>query len=402
MRTPGLKSPAAVVAELRSRLDKSWHRLVCGGLDWKPVINLGTSDLKGPRLREHWSAIHRDTLDWQDWADAAGDGVTLVRRTVSYVRDSTQDIAASVVVESPETAARVLGGEWPDRLARGRLRRDLLAERFPDVANPASVLRSTETWSEVDFELLCRTARWFADPHPAGLTARQVPVAGLGTKWLDRRRGIVRRLAGVDSLDLEPGRPQRVHLTYLDPAYLTAGGRRHDVATLGDVDSIAYQPRVVLISENRDTAQLFSPIPGGIAVEGDGNGPGAVPLLPWVRSAEAVFYWGDMDAKGLEILHDFRAVLGPGVRSLFMDVGAYQRWERYGVDHDHDGKPLKSKPPRELDQLEPGERELYLSLCSAGWTRHRRIEQERIPLADAATAVRSALATGPVRRPIRA
>lgn len=389
MRTPGLKSPDAVVGELRSRLDKSWHRLACGGVVWKPVVNLGTSELKGPRLREHWSAVHLDTLDWQDWADAAGDGVTLLRRTVSYDRATPQEIAAAAVVDSFDAAARLLGPAWVTRLARARVRHDVLAGRFPQLADPAWVLRTTDTWSDVDFDLLCRTAEWFAAPHQAGLTARQIPVEGLGTKWLDKRKTVVRRLAGIESLDLERGRPQRVHLTYLDPTYLASGARKHDLVTIGDADTVAYRPRVVVISENRDTAQLFPEIDGGIAIEGDGNGPGAIPLLEWVRSAETAFYWGDMDAKGLEILNDFRAALPGVVRSLFMDLTAYQRWERFGVDHDHDGKLLKSKEPRAVDALEPAERELYLALCSPDWARHRRVEQERIPLEDAVAVVRT-------------
>lgn len=394
MRTPGLKSPDAVLGELRSRLDKSWHRLVCGGVAWRPMLNLGTSELKGPRLREHWSAVHLDTLDWKDWADAAGDGITLAPRTVHYDRSTPQEIAAAVVVESVDDAARLLGAEWVNRLARARDRQEVLAERFSSLADPAWVLRTTDTWSDVDFDLLCRAARWFADPHPSGLTARQVPVEGLGTKWLDKRKTVVRRLAGVESLGLERGRPQRVHLTYLDPAYLASGAREHDLVTIGDADTVAYRPRVIVISENRDTAQLFPDIEGGIAIEGDGNGPGAIPLLDWIRSAETVFYWGDMDTKGLEILNDFRAALPGGVRSLFMDLTAYERWERFGVDHDHDGKPLKSKEPRAVDGLEPAERELYLALCSPAWARHRRVEQERIPLEEAAAVVNDGTAVG--------
>lgn len=390
MRTPGLKSPDAVVEELRSRLEKTWHRLVCGRAEWKPVVKLGTSGLKGPRLREHWSAVHLDTLDWQDWAGAAGDGITLKWRTVNYDRDTPQDIAATVVVESLDAAARLLGAEWETRLERARFRRTSLAEQFALLPDPASVLRTTDKWSDDDFDLLCRTATWFAEPHEAGLTARQVPVVGLGTKWLDKRKTVVQSLAGVESLDLVRGRPQRVHLTYLDPAYLASGARRHDLVTIGDADTVAYQPRVVVISENRDTAQLFPKIEGGIAIEGDGNGPGAIPSLNWVRDSETVCYWGDMDAKGLEILNDFRAALPGSVHSLFMDLAAYQSWERYGVDHDHDGKPLKAKDPRPVGALEPNERELYLALCSPDWTRHRRVEQERIPLDEAAALVRLA------------
>ncbi|GAB3866396.1 DUF2220 family protein [Nocardioides maradonensis] len=379
MRTPRLKSPDDVVAEVAARLARDWHRLVCG-TDWNPLIRLGTSDLRGHRLREHWSEIHQDTLDWQDWAAAAG--VDLELRTVSLHR-TAQAIAAAVRVASVDVAASVVGGDWPARLARGRARATRLTAEFP-TADVAGVIRAVDGWSDVDVDVLCRSAAWFAGPHPAGLTARQVPVEGLGTKWLDKRQGVVRRLAGLDSLDLVPGRPQRVHVTYLDPDHQAAGGRRHDLATDGDVDAVAYTPRVVLISENRDTAQLFAPVPGGIAIEGDGNGPGVVPRLPWVAAAPHVVYWGDLDVRGLEILAAFRAALGSHVRSLFMDARAYERWERYGVDHDHDGKPLGPRPVRDLAHLEPGEKAVYRSLCSADWTGHRRIEQERIPLDEAA------------------
>lgn len=49
-------------------------------------------------------------------------------------------------------------------------------------------------------------------------------------------------------------------------------------------------------------------------------------IVPWIRDAEAVIYWGDMGADGLDILDGLRAA-GIPVRSIFMDRAAYQRWE---------------------------------------------------------------------------
>ncbi|HWJ67209.1 MAG TPA: Wadjet anti-phage system protein JetD domain-containing protein [Nocardioides sp.] len=386
MRTPGLKSPAQTVDDVRKRLAAHWAAVLCGSADWNPVVNLGTSNLKGPRLRETWSAIHLDTLDWIDWARAAGEGVRLELRRVSYAKGNEQDIAASLRVESVDAAARLLGDEWPARLDRARRRRDALDRQFPELVGVERVLRAVDAWGEADFDVLCRAARWFAANPRSGLTARQVDVEGMGSKWLAGRAGVVRQLAGLDDLGLVPGRPRRVHVTYLDPEHLAAGGRRHDVVTEHDADVIAYRPRVVLVSENRDTAQLFPDVVGGIAVEGDGNGPGLVPDIGWLREAEVVWYWGDMDAKGLEILASFRA-RGVAARSLFMDIEAYRRWERYGVDVDEHGKPIVAHPPKQLS-LEPGERELYEGLCSDGWTGHRRVEQERIPLDEAAAIIR--------------
>lgn len=388
MRTPGLRTPDWLLAQVTSRLKGCWADVLTGRADWRSRFDLGTSQLRGARLKEAWSGLHLDTLDWRDWVAEAGDGVELVPRRVSYER-SAQEIPGAVVVEDLDVAARLAGAEWTGRLARGRSRSRTLGARFPDLADVPAMLRATDGYSDVDFELLCRTAAWFAAPHPTGLTARQVPVEGMGSKWLDAHQADVRRLAGMESLDLERGRPRRVHLTYLDPGHLEGGGRRHDVATEGDVDSVAYRPRVVLVSENRDSAQLFPTIEGGIAIEGEGRGAGAIASLPWVTEAPWLFYWGDMDADGLEILHGFRAA-GVPVRSLFMDMAAYERWERYGVDHDHGGRALKARAPRDVALLEPAEHELYLALCSPEWTRHRRIEQERIPLEDAAAVIRDA------------
>ncbi|UDY23666.1 DUF3322 and DUF2220 domain-containing protein [Nocardioides sp. Kera G14] len=379
MRTDGLRSPEWLLAQCEKRLRTCWAEVVCGRAMWSPRFDLGTSQFTGVRLRAVWSGLHLDTLEWRDWVSAAGAGVELVPRTVSYARGMDQEIPAAVTVADIEVAARLLGAAWVDRLARTARRRATVAAAFPELDDVAGLLRAVDGSSDVDFEITCRAAAWFAAPHPAGLTARQVPVEGMGSKWLDEHAGVVRRLAGLDDLGLLPGRPSRVHVTYLDPAHLARGGRRHDVATVGDVDTVAYRPRIVLICENRDTAQQFPPLAGVIAIEGDGRGARAVASLEWVHAAEHRFYWGDMDADGLEILHGFR-VAGLAVESLFMDVPTYELWEKYGVDRDHGGRPLGPRTPREVSLLTPSERELYLLLCSPDWRRHRRIEQERIPL----------------------
>jgi len=44
---------------------------------------------------------------------------------------------------------------------------------------------------EADFEILLEAARWFTENPRSGLTIRQVPVLGMGTKWLSRNRRLV-------------------------------------------------------------------------------------------------------------------------------------------------------------------------------------------------------------------
>ncbi|MBM0255559.1 Wadjet anti-phage system protein JetD domain-containing protein [Micromonospora sp. 4G55] len=178
-----------------------------------------------------------------------------------------------------------------------------------------------------------------------------------------------------------------MHFTYLDPAHLAAGGRRHDSVTIGDRALPEYQPRVVIISENKDTAIHFPALDGAVSVEGVGRGGRTIAALPWVTGAEHILYWGDMDADGLEILNEFRAA-GVPAGSLFMDLTAYTRWERFGTNSDARGRPLQARRPRLVPFLTDAEEALYQCLTAETWTRHRRVEQERVPLDAAASAVR--------------
>ncbi|HEY5178503.1 MAG TPA: Wadjet anti-phage system protein JetD domain-containing protein [Dermatophilaceae bacterium] len=70
-----------------------------------------------------------------------------------------------------------------------------------------------------------------------------------------------------------------------------------------------------------------------------------------------------------------------------MNPLVYETWERYGTNLDVHGKPLEARAPRPVPHLTASESELYHQLISPAWTRHRRVEQERIPLAVAVQEV---------------
>ena len=68
----------------------------------------------------------------------------------------------------------------------------------------------------------------------------------------------------------------------------------------------------------------------------------------------------------MEILNGFRLV-GINALSLFMDLDAYRKFSRFGVNVDKSGNELTSRPPNHVKKLEAGENALYLALCSPGW-----------------------------------
>ena len=129
----------------------------------------------------------------------------------------------------------------------------------------------------------------------------------------------------------------------------------------------------------------------------EGGGKAAASLLsdvPWVRHAQNVVYWGDIDADGFAILDHFRRTLaapgdgapGRDVASILMDAMAAQRYAHLGVSTDKDGRPI---PPSSthLPHLGAAETAAYHAVATAGPAKFRRIEQERLPEDDARAAL---------------
>jgi len=335
-------------------------------------------------LSGSFSALAAATRGWREWARGRD---VQVRERVRRVHGSEQQLPTHLVVGSVDAAAGLVGQGWPERLQRGRSRAAALSRGFPRLLELPGLVRDVDGLSELDFDLLCRAADWFARHGGAGgLTPRQVPVEGMHAKWLNTRQQLVRQLAGLDDLGLARPHPPRLHLTYLDPEHRRAGGRWHDCASVGDRFTPPYPVEVVVISENKDTAVAFPELQGGVSVEGMGRGGSTAAAFSWLRTAPLVLYWGDLDADGLEILDGFREA-GVPARSVLMDQPTYAAWARWGTDFDKAGAEIKPRPPRATAHLTDDERSLYLQLTAPACDGPRRVEQERIPLPVALEAV---------------
>jgi len=385
-----MKTPAQVTADITRRLTNNWHTHIVGTQEAFPhAFPLGrptAADLKGD-----YAAFYSRTVEWQDWAKTHD--ATLTYETRIAKGGTRQTVPTHVTVSTIDQAAAIVAGEWPQRLAQGRQRLSVLTARYPHIEDVARVVRLLDKYKPIDFDLVTAVADWYLDdPTRAvlGVTPRQVPLPGIHAKWLDGRKAGVQALTGLDDLGLLPGHPPRIHFTYLDPAHRSSGGRLHDSATVGDAFIPAYRPQVVIISENKDTAIHFPPIPSGIAVEGDGFGGKTAANFAWLTGAPRLYYWGDIDAHGYEILNGYRAD-GLPVTSILMDQGTYDAYERFGTDTDKNNAPLRPGTPKPLDELHPHERAVYHRILDPGHTGHRRIEQERIPLDVALAAVSEAV-----------
>lgn len=382
-----MKTPDAIVADIRRRLSAKWDTDLVGEESVFPHAFFLGSPAKDAMLGDY-APILVWTVGLQDWARGAG--VLLDYENRRAQGGSVQPVPTHARVESIDHAVTIVAGDWPDKLERGRARLVVLHERFPHVTDMGRTLRLVDAYSVVDFELLLTVADWYLqDPARAalGVTPRQVPIPGVHAKWLQSHRAGVQALTGLADLGLLPEHPSRIHFTYLDPDYRASGARVHDSATVGDAFAPAYQPEVVVISENKDTSIHFPAIADGISVEGVGKGGKTVASFPWIRDAPTVVYWGDIDRDGYEILDGYRVDFDRDVDSILMDLETYEANEQFGTDLDKNGKAITAGSPRPVERLHAGERVVYLRVLDVQRTGHRRLEQERIPLDRAREAV---------------
>lgn len=391
-----LKAKAEVLSATDKRLGATIERCVAlethgekgEPADWPLRVALGRPS--ADELAQNMAAVSDYVARLRTWESDAGFEVTWTQRQAGGL----QVIPTHVVVRDVDVAAHMLGRDAERRLAMLRERAGRIRESSPglDASEMEHVLRATKAWDDVDFALLLDAGRWFADHDARGLTPRQVPLAGFHAKWLNarQRRSLVAMLAGKEGLGLlEP--PASVAFSYLDERHLEGGGRRFDLYVLGDTWFLPYHPDVAVIVENKDSYRYFPTFSRGVCIFGAGwSGASHVRELPWLRDVAHVFYWGDMDADGLEILNGYREG-GLEVSSILMDLPSYRRYERFGTSAVTGKRALETRVRKDLPCLTADERKLYDLLCDPAHKGHRRVEQERIPLEDARAALSEAL-----------
>ncbi len=190
-------------------------------------------------------------------------------------------------------------------------------------------------YAELDFQRLQDLLAWLL-AHPAsGLYPRQLPLAGMDSKWLEPRIGLVAlMLAAIRNTAAETASPHAqcglkrppasVRLRVLGPALRAQIGGLDDIsAPLETLAALAWQPRHVLIVENLQTGLALQDLPGTVALMGLGYAVDALAPLQWIKQA-ACWYWDDIDTHGLVILHQAR-LQWPQLQSLMMDEATLQR-----------------------------------------------------------------------------
>ena len=373
-----MKLPADVAHLLRRRFEakhRDWLVADDSALSWPLTIALGIptepTALQSPGAVRAWAGA------WRDWH---GEG-ELQWSSPRWRVLGTQRLPDKLVLDSARQVAAWTGEL--ERWDRAVERRTSLMQRWPQLARRlGSLFAVLADYPEADFRRLADVLDW-VDRHPAsGLYPRQLPIAGLDTKWIESRRpaiaALVTCLRDMDSSNADfytlcglRRMPAQLRLRILDPALRTLMRGIGDVsAPVEQIAALNLPASRVLVVENLQSGLALPDMRGTVAVIGLGYSVDLLGQIPWMRQLEAT-YWGDLDTHGFAILNRARLYL-PQLTSLMMDEKTMTTfsalWSTESSQH----------PSAGLDLLTDAELEVFLALKNNRWGQNLRLEQERI------------------------
>jgi hypothetical protein len=244
-------------------------------------------------------------------------------------------------------------------------------------AHPLAALRHAGVWEQV-----LATVQWIAGHDTSQLYVRQVDVAGVDTKFVERHHRLLEQLLTVllPSYRFNPqafgfaGRfrflekPAYIRFRVLDRAAFRVGFSEMTVR-MEELARAPLQATAVFVVENEVTYLAFPQVRNALVVFGSGFALTGLADLPWLHNQELV-YWGDIDTHGFDILNRLRSRFD-SVRSILMDRDTL-------LAHPQQWVTEPAPTARPLPHLTTEEASLYQDLVAGTYGESVRLEQERI------------------------
>lgn len=369
-----LRFPEAV-RDLLVRRYRNHHRTWLAEGRWPLQIALGCP------TEEQALSLAESIPTWVEaWRDWTGPGAVLwIERRWRWL--GVQRLPERLVVDSAEDVAYLAGEE--KRWGRAVCQYRRLAARWPVLGSRlARWYDALADFDAHDIEALEALLAWLEVNPRSNLFPRQLPIAGMDTKWLEPRLPIVGDL--LSGLRGDPGSylsvyqrcglkeaPHTVRVRILDPSLRQHVGGMGDIAApIDDLSALRLPVERVYLVENLQTGLAFEERRGAVVVMGLGYGISLLARVPWIADAECT-YWGDLDTHGFAILNRARSCLCR-VESALMDESTLLRYRNlWAVEKEQSPEP-------DLPLLTDAERAVYRGLKEQRWGINVRLEQERI------------------------
>lgn len=381
-----MREPDHVLDQVRVRYRKNWRDWLLHGNDAPFSFPLAAPSAQS--IARDSDNVGRWVRDWRTWSEA--NPTALLRSATRRTVVGAQEVFTHVDLPTVDDLV-LLDQDLADHWLRANVRWARLRALPGGVVKKRlrPYLQQIGDLADADFEILLEAVTWFTKNPRSGLTIRQVPVLGMGTKWLARNRRLV--LACLDIIeqpyagttqpneeleqgDLDPlglkALPVHVDVILADPTdRAQMGGLRHLSAPLPEIDALSIHPEIVLIVENKESAYLVPDRPRTVIVHSLGNHLNVLDEISWLDGARHL-YWGDLDRAGFTLLSRARTHL-PRLISVLMDSATLNQHWTLAVEDETRANP----PDPNLTDFE----EAALAALSTEHGSCLRLEQERLP-----------------------
>ena len=304
-----------------------------------------------------------------------GFGYSIEYTTVKTKLHGIQDLPSSIVFQSENDYLKFIGKEK----VTARFKEDIarIIEDYPELND--WIYKYPRKVIENDWDSLLMVCAYFKRTPRPNLYIRELPIK-VHTKFIENNKGIIKELLDIliaDYVDQDEKHfESRFHLKYDEPivrfrildnsiSHLSFSDVEDISIPISQFKQLALPVQKVYVVENKINMLSFPMVEKSIVIWGHGFGVETICNVDWLKDKD-IFYWGDLDAQGFQILSLLRSHFGQ-VKSFMMD--------RVTFDNFYEGdKGTKTNVEKGLCLTsEENDMFLYLKLNNL------RLEQEKIP-----------------------
>ncbi|ROI11040.1 hypothetical protein EGH90_02310 [Kaistella haifensis] len=367
--------------EIRNKTDKKYISFLQSLVEQRPFEKLvirGDKSYTKSSLPEFEKEIQQIVSQSKE---KKGFGYTLEYQLVKTKFLASQNLPISIYFDTEKDFLKFLDKEKEVELFKSDVEK--ITNVFPElkewiIKNPLRVITNQTEWDNI-----LKVCQYFKKNPKPNLYIRELPIK-IHTKFIEKNKGVIRELLDIllteqinsDSKEFE----KRFHLKFSEPlirfkildkeiSQKYFSGIDDIAIPVSQFESLNLPIKRVLVVENKTTLYTTLTLPKmdeTIAIFGSGFSVYNLKGAQWLINVE-LFYWGDIDVQGFEILSQFRSYF-PQTQSMLMDKTTFEKF----FENDS-GTPTNVSTKLNLTD---GEQQLYEVLKINNW----RLEQEKIPL----------------------
>lgn len=369
--------------EIKRQALRRWNLVLEGHIQDKkfvPITIDRIGKVKPGEIRQQFEKIQQEVeILLLQSKNQTGIGYLVEKAGYNFRRSGNHDLPECVIIETLDDFLHITGKEkdWAIFIKNY----GAIYERIPALKDWAMVNTTWLVKKGIDWEGILKVCNYFISVPRPGLYLRQLPIE-IHTKFIEENASLLQSL--LDFLIAEHIRDKQlkrfseryflkydeplIRIRILDKDLFLEQGINDISIPLSSFHSDRFNCKHILITENKMNFLTLPDIPSAIAVwSGGGFNISFLKNIEWLNEKE-IFYWGDLDEHGFQILHQLRSYY-PSCRSIMMDIQTYTAFQQFAV----------STPPATLGNLAllTGQETEMLNLLRKTPDKNR-LEQERI------------------------